>query len=108
APNEPVNQKPTITDERPGNTVELMFAQKDDPRQKLRVHPLGASCALQANVRLIYPGGQEQTVNVETIVNGANNTQTAYHGEAIDAAAKNALFQYGRQFRSGVGLNPDS
>jgi hypothetical protein len=103
----PTGQAPPLTDERPGNTVELMFASKDDPRRKLRVHPLGASCSIQATVRVIYPGGQERTVNVETIVRGTNTTGTGYQGEALDDAAKNALFQYGRQFRSGVGLNPD-
>ncbi len=97
----------TPTDERPGNSVELMFTSKDDPRRKLRVHPLGASCCLQATVKLTYPGGQVQTVNVETIARGTNTTGTVYHGEAVDEAAKNAAFQYARQFRSGVGMNPD-
>jgi hypothetical protein len=95
------------TDERPGNSVELAFTSKDDPRRKLRTHPLGASCCLHATVKLTYPGGQVQTVNVETIARGTNNTGTVYHGEAIDDAAKGAVFQFGRQFRSGVGLNPD-
>lgn len=90
-----------------GNDVELLFASKDDPRRKLRDHPNGASCALQANVRLIFPGGREQTVDVKTIARGANETGTVYWGEALDFAAKAAVRDFGRQFRSGVGLNLD-
>lgn len=98
---------PTLTDDRPGNSVEVMFTGKDDPRRKLREHPLGASCHLQATVRMVFPGGQEQTVDVKTYARGTNSTGTMYQGEAIDSAAKNAVFQFGRQFRSGVGLNPE-
>ncbi len=85
-----------------------MFASKDDPRRKLRDTPARHelfTCKLQ--VRLIYPGGQEQTVDVETIATQREQyASTVYHGEAIDAAAKTALFQYGRQFRSGMGIEP--
>lgn len=90
-----------------GNDVELMFAGKDDPRRKLRDHPGGASCSIEAKVRLVFPGGREQTVDVKTIALGSKDARTVYWGEAIDSAAKNAVFQFGRQFRSGVGMNPD-
>jgi hypothetical protein len=93
----------TPTDDRPGNSVELMFSSKDDPRRALREHPLGASCSIQAQVRLVFPGGREQTLDVKTIARGANDTGTAYWGEAIDTATRSAVFQFGRQFRTGVG-----
>lgn len=91
----------------PPNKIEMAFASKDDPRRMLQEHPAGASCAIQAKVRLVYPGGREQTVDVKTLNRGENATGTAYHGEAIDNAARLAIVQFGRQFRSGVGLNAD-
>jgi hypothetical protein len=93
--------------DRHGNDVELMFAGKDDPRRKLRDHPNGASCSIEAKVRVVFPGGQERTVEVKTIALGGKDVRTVYWGEALDSAAKNAVFQFGRQFRSGVGMNPD-
>jgi hypothetical protein len=93
--------------DRHGNDAELMFASKDDPRRKLRDHPNGASCSIEAKVRLVFPGGREQTVDVKTIAIGGKDARTIYWGEALDSAAKNAVFQFGRQFRSGVGMNPD-
>jgi hypothetical protein len=89
----------------PANKVEMAFAAKDDPRRMLSDHPTGASCAIQAKVRLVFPGGREQTVDVKTIVRGENTTGTAYQGEAMDSAARIAVFQFGRQFRAGVGLS---
>ena len=70
-------------------------------------HPNGASCAIQATIRVIYPGGREQTVPVKTLNRGGNESGTMYWGGAIDNASKAAVIQFGRQFRSGVGLNPD-
>jgi hypothetical protein len=95
------------TSDRHGNDVELMFAGKDDPRRKLSDHPNGASCSIEAKVRLVFPGGREQTVDVKTIALGGKDARTVYWGEALDDAAKKAAFQFGRQFRSGVGMNPD-
>ena len=92
----------------PGNRVEMALSSKDDPRRLLQDHPSGASCAIQATVRLVFPGGREQSVDVKTMNRGDNSTGTAYMGEAMDAAARTAVIQFGRQFRSGVGLNPDS
>lgn len=100
------DQRPVA--EGPGNKVEMALSSKDDPRRMLADHPSGASCAIQATVRLIFPGGREQSVDVKTLNRGANDTGTAYMGEAMDAAARAAVMQFGRQFRSGVGLNPDS
>ena len=92
----------------PGNRVEMALSSKDDPRRMLEDHPAGASCAIQATVRLVFPGGREQSLDVKTMNRGTNDTGTAYMGEAMDAAARSAVIQFGRQFRSGVGLNPDA
>jgi hypothetical protein len=97
-----------VAADNPGNDIELMFASKDDPRRMLREHPIGASCAIQAKVRMIFPGGREQTVDVKTIARGANESGTVYWGEAIDFAAKTAMQQYGEQLRNGVGLSNDT
>ncbi len=91
----------------PPNKLEMMFTSKDDPRRMLKDHPSGASCAIQAKVRVVFPGGAERLVEVKTLNRGTNDTHTAYMGEAMDAAARTAVFQFGRQFRAGVGLNPD-
>jgi hypothetical protein len=91
----------------PANKVEMLFASKDDPRRFLQEHPSGSSCHLQAKIRLIYPGGQEKTVDVNTLNRGENVTGTMYQGEAMDAAVHSAVFQFGRQFRAGAGLIPD-
>jgi hypothetical protein len=91
--------------DRQGNDVELAFAGKDDPRRKLRDHPNGASCSIEARVRLALPGGREQEVDVKTLAIGGKDARTVYWGEALDDAAKKAVFQFGRQFRSGVGMN---
>ena len=98
---------PRPTADGPANKVEMALSAKDDPRRMLQDHPSGASCAIQATVRLVFPGGREQLVDVKTITRGANDSGTAYWGEAIDTAARSAVIQFGRQFRSGVGLNPD-
>jgi len=91
----------------PGNRVEMALSGPDDPRRLLQDHPAGASCAIRATVRLVFPGGREQAVDVKTVNRGTNDTGTAYMGEAMDAAARAAVIQFGRQFRSGVGLDPD-
>ncbi|MBN9118293.1 MAG: hypothetical protein J0I06_03885 [Planctomycetes bacterium] len=96
-----------IAADKPGNDIELLFASKDDPRRMLREHPIGASCSIQAKVRLVYPGGREQTVDVNAIARGANSSGTAYWGEAIDFAARTAVHQFSEQFRSGVGLGTE-
>ena len=96
-----------IAADKPGNDVELMFAAKDDPRRLLREHPIGASCAIRAQVKLVFPGGREQTVDVKAIARGANDSGTAYWGEAIDFAARTAVQQFGQQLRSGVGLGDE-
>lgn len=95
-------------DEAPANKVEVAFSSKDDPRRMLQDHPTGASCAIQATVRLVFPDGREQSVDIKTIARGANDSGTAYWGEAMDFAAKTAVHDFGRQFRVAVGLNPDS
>ncbi|QJW98105.1 hypothetical protein FTUN_5685 [Frigoriglobus tundricola] len=91
----------------PPNKLEMMFASKDDPRRLLKDHPGGASCAIQAQIRLVFANGQEQRVDVKTLNRGENTTHSGYMGEAMDSAARAAVFQFGRQFRNGVGLNPD-
>jgi hypothetical protein len=88
----------------PQNKLEMMFASKDDPRRLLTDHPAGVSCSIQATVRLTYPGGNVQTVNVKTIARAPNDTDSGYYGLAIDNSARAALLDYGRQFRTAVGV----
>jgi hypothetical protein len=99
--------QPRPSADGPANKLEMMFSSKDDPRRMLQEHPSGASCKLQATVRLVYPGGQVQTVNVDTLNRDGNSSGTAYWGEATNGAARAAVFQFGRQFRAGVGLPAD-
>jgi hypothetical protein len=89
------------------NKLELLFTAKDDPRRMLKDHPAGASCAIQAQVRLVFANGQEQKVDIKTLNLGENTTHSGYMGEAIDSAVRAAVFQIGRQFRTAVGINPD-
>ena len=70
-------------------------------------HPPGASCRVRATVRLIFPGGREQLVDVKAIAAGQNTSGTKYYGEALDFATKMAIRQYGNQFRKAVGLPTD-
>ncbi|MDB5311664.1 MAG: hypothetical protein JWO38_5866 [Gemmataceae bacterium] len=69
-------------------------------------HPTGASCAVRATVRFIYPGGRDQRVNVDRIAAGQNLSGTKYYGDALEDAAKSVVRQYGIQLRQGVGLQP--
>lgn len=96
-----------VAADRPGNDVELAFTSKDDPRRRLREHPIGASCSVRATVRMHFAGEREQTVDVKAIARGANESGTAYWGEAIDFAARTAAQQFGQQLRNGVGLGTD-
>ena len=57
--------------------------------------------------QLVFPGGREQTVDVKTLNRDGNESGTMYWGGAVDNAARAAVIQFGRQFRSGVGMNPD-
>jgi hypothetical protein len=91
----------------PPNKVAMAFSSKDDPRRMLQDYPSGASCSIEAKVRLVFPGGREQTVDVKTIAHGANDSGTQYYGEAIDFAARSAIHNYAHQFRSGVGLGDE-
>jgi len=58
----------------PPNKVEMALASKDDPRRMLADHPAGASCSIQATIRLTFPGGREQTVEVKTIARAPNDS----------------------------------
>ena len=49
------------------NKLEMAFAPKDDPRRMLTDHPAGVSCSIEATIRLVFPGGREQTIPVKTI-----------------------------------------
>ena len=73
----------------------------------LDAHPPGASCAVRATVRFVYPGGREQKVNVDRMAFGENLSGTKYLGDAIDNAARSAIRLYGQQVRQAVGLPPD-
>jgi hypothetical protein len=102
-----LTSQPGHAPDGPPNKLEMMFASKDDPRRMLKDHPGGASCEVEAQIRLIFANGPEQSVHVKTLNRGENTTNTGFMGEAMDAATRTAVFQYGRQFRTGVGLNPD-
>lgn len=97
----------TVAD-RSGKDIELAFASNDDPRILLRDHPSGASCAIRAKVKMTFPGGRQQTVDVNTFARGVNDTGTMYWGEAVDFAAKTAVQQYSQQVRSAVGVSTES
>lgn len=64
----------------------------------------GATCEVHAVVRLTFPGGQEQVLNVKGIGASRNTSGTAYWGEALEFTVKQAVWNYGKQFRQGVGL----
>ena len=88
--------------------LDLTFASDDDPRRKIQEHPLGSSCAIQATVRVVYPGGQEQSVDVKTIARGQEVPGELYTGGKLEFATKAAVADLSRQFGSGVGVSPDS
>jgi hypothetical protein len=88
----------------PPNKLELAFAPKDDPRRMLLDHPPGVSCSIRATVRLVYPGGGEQKVPVKTIFRAPNDADSGYYGQAIDNSARGAVIDYGRQFRTALGI----
>lgn len=93
--------------DRVGNEVEMTFTSKDDPRRMLTDHPVGASCAIQAKVQLTFADGREQTVEIKTIARGANESGTAYWGDALNFATRAATRDFGRQFRVAIGLPAD-
>ena len=64
----------------------------------------GATCEVHATIRLTFPGGQEQVVNVKGVGASRNISGTAYCGEALDLSVRQAVYNYGYQFRKGVGL----
>lgn len=98
----------TGVSDKSGKDIELAFAADNDPRILLRDHPSGASCALKAKVKMTFAGGRQQTVDVNTFARGANDTGTMYWGEAVDYAAKSAVGQFGEQFRTAVGVKPET
>jgi hypothetical protein len=69
-------------------------------------HPTGASCRVRAVVRVVFPGGREQQIDVQVVATGQNLSGSKYYGEALDDAVKSAVRQFGFQFRQGVGLVP--
>jgi hypothetical protein len=71
-------------------------------------HPAGASCRVRASVRLIYPGGKMQSIDVPpALAVGQNSSGTKYMGESLDSAARMAVRQYGVQARYALGLPMD-
>jgi len=88
----------------PGSGFDMLFASADDPRRMLQNHPAGASCALQATIRLVFPGGQEQSMDVKAMTRGANESGTSYWGDALEFATRSAVQQFGRQVRTSAGL----
>lgn len=69
-------------------------------------YPPGANCEIHAVVRMSLPSGQEQVLQVKGLGSGQNTSGTAYWGEALEFSVKQAVFDYGQQFRQGVGLPP--
>lgn len=68
-------------------------------------HPGGASCWLRARVKLVFPGGREQVVEVKAIAVGDRHGAGDWDA-ALDFAAKMAVEQFRTQLRQGVGLQP--
>lgn len=73
-------------------------------KPNLADHPAGASCRVQANVRLIYPGGREKTFPVEAWAKGIQPKDSNYYGEALESAANTAVRIYAVRLRQAVGL----
>jgi hypothetical protein len=67
----------------------------------------GATCEVHATIRLTFPGGQEQVLNAKGIGASRNTSDTAYWGDALDFSVRQAVLNYGNQFRKGVGLQPE-
>jgi hypothetical protein len=101
----PGADRPPVAD-GPPNKLELAFAAKDDPRRMLVDCPVGASCAIEATVRLTFPGGAERAVPVKTIGRAPNDADSGYWGQALDNATRTAVTDFGRQLRAGLGLGP--
>jgi hypothetical protein len=99
--NAPMQQK---TPDAPPNRLELAFAPKGDPRRMLTEHPPGVSCSIEATIKLIFPGGNVQTIPVKSIARAPNDSGTEYYGQAIDNAARAAVFDYASKFRTAVGI----
>ena len=70
-------------------------------------HPDGASCSFEATVTLEFVGKPAKTFAVKTIVGGPDFAHNGYTGDVMEAPVRRAAFQFGRQFRSAVGLNAD-
>lgn len=81
-------------------------AEKDDgPGTAFDEHPPGASCRVRAIVRASYPDGREKQIDIKVVAAGENISGSKYYGEALDAAAKNAVRQFGLQL--GNAFTPD-
>lgn len=70
-------------------------------------HPDGASCAIEATVWAEGVPKKYSHAAVRVIAGGPGNSGTAYTGDVMEFPVKAAVFQFGRQFRSAVGLPPD-
>lgn len=84
------------------------FTQKPETLYPKAVteHPHGASCAIEATIK-VEGVAKNPTFEVKTIAGGPGLTGTAYRGDVMDQPVRHAVFQFGREFRSAVGLPPD-
>lgn len=99
---------PTTFTLLPGVFWERHLLKPEDVYPKgVTEHPDGASCSLEATVTLEFAGQPAKTFAVKTVASGPGVTDRGYIGDVMEAPVRGAVFQFGRQFRSAVGLNPD-
>ena len=63
-------------------------------------HPPGTSCQLRATIKITFPGGRVQNVNVLAIANGESDTK--YSGDARTMALKGAIQKYIFEFQQAL------
>ncbi len=64
----------------------------------------GATCEIHAVIRLTFVSGQEQVLTLKGLGASQNTSGTAYWGEALEFSVRQAVWNFGKQFRQGVGL----
>jgi hypothetical protein len=94
----------TVQNFEPGKDGGMPIAAKQASGPNFTDHPVGASCRMQATVRVIYPGGREKKFPVQAIAAGIQPKDSNYYGEALDSAANMAVRLYAVRFREAVGL----
>jgi len=103
---QPGSDAPVATSEAVWESLGFGTRRKDpgSPGDPTEEHPVGVSCKIRANVRITYPGGREQTLQLEAFSAGENTSGSKYWGETIAKALRGASSQYGFRFRQQLGV----